>query len=54
MFDLHNGWREANKGIYCLWVCWSRERERVREGKRKRRSGVGVGEVGKLVCVHGD
>ena len=37
MFDLHSEWREAKKGKYCLWVCWSRERERerVREGKRK-------------------
>ena len=36
MFDLHNEWREAKKGIYCLWVCWSRENKRVSEGKIKR------------------
>ena len=51
MFDLHNEWREAKKGIYCLWVCWSRERERERESeRRKEKEGEGCvsgrGEVG--------
>ena len=37
MFDLHNEQCEAKKVIYCLWACWSRERER-----RKERGGGGV------------
>ena len=39
MFDLHNEWREAKKGKYCFWVCWSREREKEIE-RRKEKGGV--------------
>ena len=37
MFDLHNEWREAKKrDILSVGVLVQGERERVREGKRKR------------------
>ena len=52
MFDLHNEWREAKKGIYCLWVCWSRERERERESEKERGEGCMSGRGGgRLACL---